>query len=69
MTKYLKGRDALINGLENGVNFDSDCEGDSTGAGDGTLEEQNEEESRAVLIAGSFSACVHSPASTLQREE
>ena len=59
MVKYLKGRNVPIKDLEGGVNVDSDCEGDSTGAGGGTLsEERNEEETRAVLIAGSFSACV-----------
>jgi hypothetical protein len=62
--KYLKGRDTIINDLEGDVNVDSDCEGDSPGAGDGTLKkEQDEEESRAVLVAGSFSACVRFPAS------
>ena len=59
MVKYLKGRNVPINDLEGSVNVDSDCEGDPTGAGGETLnEEQNEEETRAVLIAGSFSACV-----------
>ena len=59
MVKYLKGRNVPMNDLEGGVNVDSDCEGDLTGTGGGTLnEEQNEEETRAVLIAGSFSACV-----------
>ena len=59
MVKYLKGRNVPINDLEGRVNVDSDCEGDSTWAGDVTLNgEQNEEETRAVLLAGSFSACV-----------
>ena len=57
MVKYFKGRDARINDLEGGVNVDSDCEGDSTGADDGELEKEDEE-TRAVLIVGSFSACV-----------
>ena len=56
MTKYLKGREVLTNDPEDGVDLDSDCEGDLTEAGDGTLEEKTEEEPRAVLIAGSFSA-------------
>ena len=59
MVKYLKGRNVPMNDLEGGVNVDSDCEGDLTGTGGGTLnEEQNGEETRAGLIAGSFSACV-----------
>ena len=59
MVKYLKGRNAPMNDLEGGVNVDSDCEGDLAGAGDGASnEEQNEEETRAVLITGSFSAYV-----------
>ena len=56
VTKYLKGREVLTNDPEDGVDLDSDCEGDLTEAGDGTLEEKTEEEPRAVLIAGSFSA-------------
>ena len=59
MVKYLKSRDARINDLEGGVNVDSDCEDDSTGANDGELKKEDEE-TRAVLIAGSFSACVRS---------
>ena len=60
MVKYLKSRNTLINDLEGGINVDSDCEGDPTGAGDGKLKEGNEEGkgSRAVLIPGSFSAYV-----------
>ena len=59
VVKYLKGRNVLISDLEGGVNVDSDCEGDFTGAGDGASNgEQNEEETRAVLITGSFSAYV-----------
>ena len=57
MVKYLKGRNTLINDLEGGVYVDSDCEGDSTGVNDGALKKE-EEETRAVLAAGSFSACV-----------
>ena len=56
MVKYLKGGSALISDLEGDVNVESDCEGDLTVASDGTLKEEWEE-SRAVLIAGSFSAC------------
>jgi len=56
VVKYLKGRNARIDDLEGGVNVDSDCEGDSTGANDGELK-MEDEETLAVLIAGSFSAC------------
>ena len=64
MVKYLKGRNILINDLEGGVNVDSDCEGDSTEIGDGTSQTKEEEEQvRAVLTTGSFSAYVHLPSS------
>jgi len=56
--KYIKGRNVPINDLEGGVNIDSDCEGNWAGASDETLKEELNEETRAVLIAGSFSACV-----------
>ena len=62
MVKYLKGRSAPTKDLKENVNIESDCEGDLTGASDGTLkkeeEEEKEEKSHAVLITGSFSACV-----------
>ena len=64
MVKYLEGRNALINylQLEGGVNVDSDYEDDPIGAGDARLlkEEQDAGETRAILIAGSFSAYVRS---------
>ena len=58
MVKYLKGRDTLISDVKGDLNLESDYEGDSTGAG---LEapEMEEEETRAVLTTGSFSACGH----------
>ena len=57
MVKHLKGRDVLINDLEGDMNVESDCEGGTTGTGSETLgEEEKEEETRAVLITGSFSA-------------
>jgi len=56
LVKYLKGRNPPINDLEGAVNIDSDCEDDTTGTSDETLKEKDEEESRAVLITGSFSA-------------
>ena len=58
MVKYFKGRDTLIKDLEGDVNIESDCEGDSSGVGDGTSEEKPKEGSRAVLTTGSFSAYV-----------
>lgn len=62
MVKYLKDQNTFINDLEGGVNVDSDCEGDSTRVGDGVLKKEDDEgETRAVLIAGSFSAYVRSP--------
>lgn len=57
MVKYLKGRNARISDLEGGANVNSDCEGDSAGAQDGALKKEDEE-TRAVLVAGSFSAWV-----------
>ena len=59
MVKYLKGRRVLVNDLEGGANLDSDCEGNSIETAGGKLKKEKEEESRAVLITGSFSACVH----------
>jgi len=59
VVKYLKGRNPLINDLEGDLNVDSDCEGDPIGTWGGMLEEEeNEEETRAVLVTGSFSAYV-----------
>ena len=58
MVKYVKGRDAPINYLGEGANVDSDCEDYPTGIDDGALKRSQKEESRAVLIAGSFSAYV-----------
>lgn len=58
MVKYIKGRNTPIKDLEGGVNIDSDCEAASRVLIDTTLEKAKEEETRAVLIAGSFSAYV-----------
>ena len=64
MVKYLKGRNTLINDLEGDLNVESDCEGDSAGVGPETPKmEETEDETCAVLITGSFSACVHFPGS------
>ena len=58
MVKYLKGRNIVINDLEGGSNVESDCEGDGTGIEPETVEmkEGEEDNTRAVLITGSFSA-------------
>ena len=56
--KYLKGRNAPINDLEGGVNVESDCENYSTNVS-GWISKEKNEETRAVLITGSFSAYVH----------
>ena len=58
VVKHLKDRKAIKNDLEEYPNVDSDCEGEPTEAEDGTLKEEENEETRAVLIAGSFSAYV-----------
>ena len=67
MVKYLKDASALISDLEGDVNVESDCEGDLAVASDGTPKEEWEE-SRAVLITGSFSACVRFLAQSGPRE-
>jgi len=60
VVKYLKGKDTLVKDLEGDLNVESDCEGDSIGV---RLEmpkgKEEEEETRAVLITGSFSAYVY----------
>lgn len=55
MVEYTKGRNADLEGY---ASVDSDYEGDPSGTSDRTSEEQKEEETRAVLTLGSFSACV-----------
>ena len=59
MVKYLKGRN-IASDLGRDVNVDSDCDGDSQGAGDELpdVKDGEEEETRAVLTTGSFSAYV-----------
>jgi len=63
--KYLKGRNTLISDLKGNLSLESDYEGDPTGVGVETpkMKKEEEEETRAVLITGSFSACVYPPAS------
>ena len=65
MVKYLKGRNTLISDVKEDLNLESDYEGDSMGVELETpkVKEEEEEETRAVLITGSFSACVHTLAS------
>ena len=59
MVKYIKGQNVTTNDLEGDLNVESDCETDPMGVGLETLTiEEKEEETRAVLITGSFSACV-----------
>ena len=59
----LWGGGPLTSYLQGCIDVESDCEGDSTGAGDGALEpeQEMEEDPRAVLTTGSFSAYVHFP--------
>ena len=59
VVKSLKGRNIVINDPNGNLNVESDCEGDSTGAGLETSERGGEkDQARAVLITGSFSAYV-----------
>ena len=59
VVKYLKGQNVLINGPEGDTYVNSDCECDSTGASASSFKEEwNEEETRAVLVAGPFLAYV-----------
>ena len=58
----LDGRSPSTSHLWGTADVDSDCEGDSTGIGDGTSQtKEKEEQARAVLTTGSFSAYVHLP--------
>ncbi|KAF9785425.1 hypothetical protein BJ322DRAFT_829340 [Thelephora terrestris] len=57
LVKYLKGETTLARDLEGDVNVESDCEEDSPGVSTGSQGAKNEkEETRAVLITGSFAA-------------
>jgi len=59
VVKYLKGQKALTNDLEGDLNIESDCEGDPMGIGpEPSKTKEEKEETRAVLITGSFSAYV-----------
>ena len=63
MVIQLRGRGALASYLQGGIDVESDCEGDSTGVSGGALgpEEEMEEQPRAVLTTGSFSAYARFP--------
>ena len=70
MVKYPGSLNCPIKDLEENVDIESDCEGDSAGTGDGSLKEEveeKEEKSRAVLTIGSFSACVRFPTPSPRR--
>jgi len=62
---HLDDWNALTNHLWEDAYVDSDCEDDPSGTGDGAprMKEEKEERTRAVLITGSFSACVDIPSS------
>ena len=69
VVNHAKSQNALVNDLEGGLNVESDCESDSTEVSHGTLGvKKEEEETRAVLITGSFAAYVLFPTSTSGRE-
>ena len=58
MVKYLKGKDTPISDLEEGANVESDCEDNSPGTEKEAQKSKGERnETRAVLITGSFAAC------------
>ena len=61
VVEYLGDRNPFTGDLD--ANVESDCEGDSPEAMNGFPEIERREEAllRAVLTAGSFSACVVSP--------
>jgi len=64
VVKYLnlKGRRPLMNDLEGDLNVESDCEGDFLEVEEEKSEvKEKEEQARAVLITGSFSAYVDLP--------
>lgn len=62
MVRYLTSRSALTKYLGRETNTESDCEVDPSEAGDEVeAKEEKEEQVRAILVAGSFSAFVHYP--------
>jgi hypothetical protein len=62
VVKYLKGENPFKTDPEEDITIESDCEGELLGAEDGLLDTKGEEEeqTRAVLVNGSFAAYVHS---------
>ena len=69
VVNYLKSQNTLINDLNENLNVESDCESNPTGVSYETPGEKEKEEIRAVLITGSFSACVHFLTSPPGREK
>ena len=71
MVKYIKGQGITTNDLEGDLNIESDCETDSMELGLEPLTTEEEgEETRAVLITGSFSACVRFlPSPSIERND
>ena len=63
VVKYLGDQDSFTGDPEGDANVESDCEGDSSEVTNEFPEIERREEAllRAVLTAGSFSACVVSP--------
>lgn len=57
MVKHIKCRTALVSDLAGDINLESDCDEDTPGV-EYELPDEKDEETRAVLITGSFSACV-----------
>jgi len=70
VVKYPKGQNVTINDIEGDLNVESDCECDTMGTGPATqTKEEKKEETRAVLVTGSFPACVRFlPSSSVERK-
>jgi len=63
LVKYLKGQNPPVYDLGGDATVESDCEGDSQGVGN------KEEQTRAFLTTGSFSAYVNFHTSPLFQEK
>jgi hypothetical protein len=61
VVKYLKGENPLKIDPEEDIDIESDCEGEAPRVEDElpNEEEEKEEQTRAILLAGSFAACVN----------
>ena len=69
VVNYAKSKNILVSGLGGKLSIESDCESDSTEvAHEAPRVKKEEEEIRAVLVTGSFSAYVHFPASSRRVE-